>query len=292
MVFQNYALFPHMTVRENIAFPLKMRRMHGKQFGPLVDEALRVVQLDQHHDRYPNELSGGQQQRVALARATVYRPSLLLMDEPLSALDRKLRLQMQYEIKRLHSELGTSVIYVTHDQEEALGLSDRIALMRDGRLEQVDTPERLYRRPKSAFSAWFLGESNFLDGTAVNEGAEGAVIVVELADGSRVAATASCAIPAWSKVRLAVRPEHLQVACQRTPTDGSSPVEVLLEESVYQGSSVRCHGRFSVGGDCTIRTNGAKASEILDARTVWVTWQGAEATAFLQADEALGPQLP
>ena len=291
VVFQNYALFPHMTVRENIAFPLKMRTTPAKEIDRLGDAALQMVQLGDHHGRYPHELSGGQQQRVALARATVYRPALLLMDEPLSALDRKLRLHMQYEIKRIHRELGTSVIYVTHDQDEALGLSDRIALMHDGRLEQIDTPEQLYRRPKTAFSAWFLGESNFLEGTAVGAADEGKLLTIKLSDGGRVAATASCAIANGSKVRMSIRPEQLNMTREARRGDGPASVQVLLEESVYQGGSVRCHGSFAAGGECTIRTNAAEAREILDARSIWVTWSGDDATVFPKTDEALGPEL-
>ena len=291
VVFQSYALFPHMTVRENIAFPLKMRRTPAKEIGSLVDAALQMVQLDEQHRRYPNEFSGGQQQRVALARATVYRPALLLMDEPLSALDRKLRLHMQYEIKRLHHELGTSVIYVTHDQDEALGLSDRIALMRDGRLEQTDTPEQIYRRPKTAFSAWFLGESNFLEGTAVGAADEGKLLTIELLDGARVAATTSCPIADGSKVRMSIRPEQLNMTREQCSGDGPASVQVLLEESVYQGGSVRCHGSFAPGGECTIRTNAVEAREILDARSAWVTWSGDDATVFPKTDEKLGPEF-
>jgi len=166
MVFQNYALFPHMTVRRNVAFPLEMRRLGRAEIARLVDEALQLVKLPDHGDRLPRQLSGGQQQRVALARAMVYRPALLLMDEPLGALDRKLREQLQLEIKRVHRERGISVLYVTHDQEEALTMSDRIAVMNLGRIEQVGTPAEVYEQPSTSFVAGFVGVSNVLSGDA------------------------------------------------------------------------------------------------------------------------------
>src|ERR1700687_843423 len=164
MVFQNYALFPHMTVRRNIAFPLEMRGLGKAEIARLVDEALELVKLPGHGDRLPRQLSGGQQQRVALARAMVYRPALLLMDEPLGALDRKLREQLQLEIKRVHRERGISVLYVTHDQEEALTMSDRIAVFNRGRIEQIGTPAEIYERPTTPFVAGFVGTSNIIRG--------------------------------------------------------------------------------------------------------------------------------
>ncbi|SDJ24274.1 putative spermidine/putrescine transport system ATP-binding protein [Nonomuraea maritima] len=162
MVFQHYALFPHMSVAENVAFPLRRRRVRGAELTRRVDEALDVVELGGLRDRRPAQLSGGQQQRVALARAIVFRPRVLLMDEPLGALDKRLREQLQLEIKRLHTELGITFVFVTHDQDEALTMSDRIALLRDGRVVQVGTPADLYDRPASRYVAEFLGESNLL----------------------------------------------------------------------------------------------------------------------------------
>lgn len=162
MVFQNYALFPHMTVADNVAFPLRMRRVRPSEIARRVVAALETVRLPQMGDRFPRQLSGGQQQRVALARALVFNPSVLLMDEPLGALDKKLREHVQFELKQLHTSLNITVLYVTHDQDEALTMSDRICLMRDGRIEQLGTPHELYRQPRTHFAADFLGESNFL----------------------------------------------------------------------------------------------------------------------------------
>ena len=163
MVFQNYAIFPHLTVRENVAYGLKARKMPAMEIKPKVDEALELVQISHLADRKPNELSGGQQQRVALARAFVIEPSVLLMDEPLSNLDAKLRVQMRSVIKKLQRRLGITTIYVTHDQEEALAISDRIAVMKDGHIMQIGTPRDIYAKPQNPFVAGFIGVSNFLD---------------------------------------------------------------------------------------------------------------------------------
>ncbi|WP_250518989.1 ABC transporter ATP-binding protein [Caballeronia sp. ATUFL_M1_KS5A] len=168
MVFQNYALMPHMSVFENVAFPLRIRKIKGEELKNRVTDALQKVRLEAFAARFPRELSGGQQQRVAIARAVVYNPSLILMDEPLGALDKKLREQLQEEIKRLHDELQITVIYVTHDQSEAMSMSDRIVLMNLGNIEQIDTPHGLYSKPKTRFAAEFLGQSNFFPIHAAN----------------------------------------------------------------------------------------------------------------------------
>ena len=189
IVFQNYALFPHMTLFENIAFPLRMRRVPEAKIREEVRRVLAIVQLSGVEDRLPAQLSGGQQQRIALARCMVYQPSLILMDEPLGALDKKLRQQLQLEIRQLHQRLGITVLYVTHDQEEALAMSDRICLMNEGEIEQVGAPSDLYFRPRSVFAADFLGESNLLDavvtaagdGAAEVKGPDGAPIAVTMA---------------------------------------------------------------------------------------------------------------
>ncbi len=163
MVFQNYALFPHMTIFDNIAFPLRMRKMDMKLIRKEIARVLEIVELGHVAKRYPRELSGGQQQRIALARCIVYKPSIILMDEPLGALDKKLRGTLQREIKQLHENLGITVLYVTHDQEEAMVMSDRICVMNDGRIDQIGTPNELYFHPSTVFSADFLGESNLFN---------------------------------------------------------------------------------------------------------------------------------
>jgi putative spermidine/putrescine transport system ATP-binding protein len=212
MVFQNYALFPHMTIEENIAFPLRMRKIADAEARRRVAEVLELVHLPHVAKRTPRELSGGQQQRIALARCLVYRPSIVLMDEPLGALDKKLRDQMQLEIKRIHRELKTTIVYVTHDQEEAMTMSDRICLMNAGRIEQLGTPDDLYFRPRSLFVADFLGESNLLPGK-ISRVSPGDLDII-MADRSLPA----CASGNGSRftpgqdVKVMVRPQNLSVS--------------------------------------------------------------------------------
>lgn len=204
MMFQNYALFPHMTIAENIAFPLKMRHVPQAEIDRRVAEALEMVRLPDIADRFPKELSGGQQQRVALARCTIYRPSVILMDEPLGALDKKLRDQMQFEILRIHREIGGTIVYVTHDQEEAMTMSDRICLMNGGSIAQLGTPADLYFRPKSLFVADFLGEANLLGGTLV------AADQVRMADGTLLR-VAEANTAEHGPVKLMIRPQNLHI---------------------------------------------------------------------------------
>jgi len=206
MVFQNYALFPHMTVAENIGFPLKQRGVDKPAIAAGIKAVLDTVQLSGHEARYPRQLSGGQQQRVALARAIVFQPRVLLMDEPLSALDKQLREELQHEVKRLHKQLGITFIYVTHDQREALVMSDRIAVVNHGRLEQVGGPAELYDRPANRFVASFVGESNFLDATAV--GIEADKVVANLGS-RRVRAVGNGPVAVGAPLVLVVRPEKL-----------------------------------------------------------------------------------
>ncbi|WP_162529877.1 ABC transporter ATP-binding protein [Nocardioides caldifontis] len=217
MVFQNYALFPHMTVADNIAYGLKQRKYARARLRSRVDEMLQVVGLTQHAGKRPSQLSGGQQQRVALARALAYEPEILLMDEPLGALDRSLRLQMEQEIKQVHRETGTTVIYVTHDQEEALVLSDRVAIMNHGVFAGLDTPMNLFTRPENSFVATFFSDSNILDGT-VSGG------VLELL-GQRVPVDTTLAGP----VKVAVRPAQVSIV-----GDGASTEAVRLRGTVRE----------------------------------------------------------
>jgi putative spermidine/putrescine transport system ATP-binding protein len=245
MVFQNYALFPHMTVAENIAFPLKMRKVDAASAKKRALEALELVRLPQVAQRYPKELSGGQQQRIALARCLVYKPSIVLMDEPLGALDKKLRDQMQLEIKRIHRELGTTIVYVTHDQEEAMTMSDRICLMNHGRIEQLGTPSDLYFRPRSMFVADFLGESNLLEGTV--ERADGGEVDVKLAqDGGRARAMAHAPLAAGSKVRVMVRPQNMAVRPDRAEFNA---VRGKVLDSMITGSLTKLYVESMGGGE-------------------------------------------
>jgi putative spermidine/putrescine transport system ATP-binding protein len=234
IVFQNYALFPHLTVRENIAFPLRMRRMAAVQIDAEVKRVLDIVQLPHVAGRLPRELSGGQQQRIALARCMVYRPSIILMDEPLGALDRQLRDQMQLEIKDLHSRLGITVLYVTHDQDEAMAMSDRICLMNNGRIEQIGTPQELYFRPRSVFVARFLGESNILDATVQEVGE-----TVRLAGpgGLEMRALAGGRTAPGEAVKLVIRPERLRILSEGETADNVAVGS--LKETVFAGGVTR-----------------------------------------------------
>jgi putative spermidine/putrescine transport system ATP-binding protein len=252
MVFQNYALFPHMTAAQNVAFPLQMRRMSRDEQRRRVDETLGLVKLERLGDRYPRQLSGGQQQRVALARAVVFGPRLLLMDEPLGALDKKLRESLQLEILRISRQLGATVIYVTHDQEEALAMSDRIAILNLGRVEQLGNGEDLYERPASLFVADFIGESNILHGQYSRDGTGG--VLVSGSSAWRVGSAAlSGRAPGDGTAALVLRPEHLRVEAADQPADpGRNSANATVSEVLYLGATrkiqlVLADGRPAVG---------------------------------------------
>lgn len=235
VVFQNYALFPHMTVGENVGFPLKMRGMGGAEVTQRVRRALDMVRMDKFASRRPNQLSGGQQQRIALARALVFEPKLVLMDEPLGALDKQLREHMQIEIKHLHARLGVNVVYVTHDQGEALTMSDRIGVFKDGRLQQLAAPATLYDKPANAFVATFIGENNTITGrvTALSEGQ----CRIETPDGGTIVATASPGVGVGDSSLLVLRPERIQL----DPAEGNLANRFIsrVEEPIYYGDHVR-----------------------------------------------------
>ncbi|MDA9431981.1 ABC transporter ATP-binding protein [Bradyrhizobium sp. CCBAU 51627] len=232
VVFQNYALFPHMTVEDNIAFPLKMRKIADADARRRTAEALETVRLPYVAKRYPRELSGGQQQRIALARCIVYRPAIILMDEPLGALDKKLRDQMQLEIKRIHRELRTTIIYVTHDQEEAMTMSDRICLMNAGAIEQLGSPEDLYFRPQSVFVADFLGESNLLSATVRQVDAQGLDIVLADQTAPSRAVGNGARFTAGEPIKLMVRPQNLHVGDAASGKLTGRLVDVMISGSM------------------------------------------------------------
>jgi spermidine/putrescine transport system ATP-binding protein len=242
-VFQQYALFPHMSVRQNVEYGLRMKRVPKTERATRVDQALEMVQLAQLGARSPRQLSGGQQQRVALARALVNRPRVLLLDEPLGALDLKLRKGMQLELKHLQSSLGITFVYVTHDQEEALTMSDRIVLMRQGRVAQVGTPRDLYDRPASRYVADFIGETNLLGGTVV-ESRNGEAALRIGADVLR--GVSDGILETGREAWLAVRPESIAV---RPPEGlgGGNVVSATVREAVYAGSAVRVHATLTSG---------------------------------------------
>ena len=295
MVFQDYALFPHMNVFENVAFPLGIRKLPKTEIGAKVTSVLEIVKLAGFEDRRPNQLSGGQQQRVALARALVFGPRLVLMDEPLGALDKQLREQMQLErvalaralvfgprlvlmdeplgaldkqlreqmqleIKHIQEDLGITVVYVTHDQQEALTMSDRIAVFNDGRIYQLDTPDELYENPRNSFVAQFIGENNRLPGTVV--GLAGELCEVELDGGGTVKALPVNVGEVGSKTQLSVRPER--VAIDGEAGGDANRLEARIEELIYQGDTTRVRVRLACGvDDFVVKLTNARRQEPL-----------------------------
>jgi spermidine/putrescine transport system ATP-binding protein len=265
MVFQSYALFPHLDVGENVAFGLKRRSVAKAEIGRRVGEALELVRLAGYEKRKPNQLSGGQQQRVALARALVNRPNVLLLDEPLGALDLKLRRQLQLELKRIQVEVGITFVYVTHDQEEALTMSDRIAVMQAGRVEQLGTPEELYERPSTRFVADFIGTTNLLRGRVEPDGS------VRLASGE-IAPCVHDGLAAGSEVELSVRPESISLV----PRDVQGAIRGRVDQAAYLGTTVSYQIVTDGGLDLTVLT--PKAGNRLPAGTeIAVTWHAADA---------------
>lgn len=239
LVFQNYALFPHLSVAENIAFPLKMRNLTRAQISERVARILEVVRLPHVADRLPRELSGGQQQRIALARCAVYEPSVILMDEPLGALDKKLRGEMQTEIRRLHSELGATIIYVTHDQEEAMAMSDRICLMRAGSIEQLGTPAELYFKPATVFAAQFFGTPNILAGRVASVDPDGGVSFD--IDGNSVRVSKHAGLAQGEAGQLVIRAEALRLLKDAEKADNT--IDATFLEAVVTGPMT--HSWFS-----------------------------------------------
>ncbi len=235
MVFQNYALFPHMTVAENLAFPLEVRRMSKDTIKRKVQRVLDMVKMGEFGNRRPAQLSGGQQQRIAVARALVFEPDLVLMDEPLGALDKQLRENMQYEIKHIHDNLGVTVVYVTHDQSEALTMSDRIAVFDDGIIQQLASPADLYERPCNAFVAQFIGENNQLHGQVTESNGDNCT--VRLANGDIVQALRVNVGGVGERTTLSLRPERVRI----NPEPGTVPnvFEARVEELIYLGDHIR-----------------------------------------------------
>jgi spermidine/putrescine transport system ATP-binding protein len=243
-VFQSYALFPHLSVKENVAFGLRRRKVAKSEVNRRVGEELERVGLSAEANRRPAQLSGGQQQRVALARALVNRPAVLLLDEPLGALDLKLRKQLQVELKRIQRDVGITFVYVTHDQEEALTMSDRIAVMNRGAVEQVDAPELVYERPRTTFVAGFIGVSNLMPGEVVS--ANGLATHLRLDAGVTVRADAAGASPG-ERCQAVVRPEKLQIHAVDHDTGGQPTVEGVLESSLYLGTATQVMTRLPDG---------------------------------------------
>jgi spermidine/putrescine transport system ATP-binding protein len=270
-VFQNYALFPHLTVFDNVAFGPRIRQVEKGDLDRRVREMLEIVRLGDLADRKPNQLSGGQRQRVALARALVNHPSALLLDEPLSALDVELRRKMQLELKRIQRDVGVTFVFVTHDQEEALTMSDRIAVMRGGRLEQVGSPEQIYDAPETAFVARFIGNANLIP------------VVVEQTSGERArlrlpggrageAPVNGRSFAAGAEAVLMVRPERLELAAGEPPP-GAVGLRVTCTDLVFQGAVVRCGLRDAAGDELVVYLGGDEQKpEVVRGAELWLRW--------------------
>ncbi len=277
MVFQNYALFPHMTVAQNLAYPLTVRNMSKPDIKARVAEYLALVELEDFGGRFPGQLSGGQRQRVALARAMIFEPTLILMDEPLGALDKNLREQMQYEITRLHKKLGFTVIYVTHDQAEALSMSSRIAVFNDGIVQQCAAPAELYERPANAFVADFIGENNFINGQV--ERISDGLAHVTTPGGATVIAQTSDGLIAGAPCRVSVRPEKLFIH----PTTHAHDNEITARfmSRIYVGDFIRYYFRLPDGTDIVIKMlNDLSAPEFSDGQDGKLLWLTTDCIAF------------
>jgi putative spermidine/putrescine transport system ATP-binding protein len=249
VVFQNYALFPHMTVAENVAFPLKMRGVSRAAIAERVGKALDMVQLGVFQDRRPIQLSGGQQQRVALARALVFEPEVVLMDEPLGALDKKLREQMQLDIRDLHRRLGLTIVFVTHDQTEALTMSDRIAIFNHGKIEQIGTPAQIYDSPRTQFVAEFIGETNLVAG--VVHKTDNGTLSVRLDGGATIDVHASEPVAPGKQVKLSIRPERIEV---NSEAPAANRLKALISDIVYHGDHLQLRVR-SEGKDFIVKAD-------------------------------------
>jgi spermidine/putrescine transport system ATP-binding protein len=273
MVFQSYALFPHMTVAENVAFGLRRKKVAGAEIDRRVEEMLNLVELEGRGKRRPRELSGGQQQRVALARALVNRPSALLLDEPLGALDLKLRQAMQIELKRIQREVGITFVYVTHDQGEALTMSDRIAVMNDGLVEQLDTPRSIYERPATRFVAGFIGTSNLISGE-VSAVTDGNAVLVPGTDERVIVPLRDRPAGTGDHLELTVRPEKMTISTGRPGGDGCA-LRGTVKELVYLGTSTNYTVLASTGEEIVVfEQNGSSPlSSAERGDDVWLAWR-------------------
>ncbi|THD82289.1 ABC transporter ATP-binding protein [Aliigemmobacter aestuarii] len=278
MVFQNYALFPHMTVGENLSFPLEVRGLGKSEREAKIKRALDMVQMGSFINRRPAQLSGGQQQRIALARALVFDPSLVLMDEPLGALDKQLREHMQFEIKHLHESLGITVVYVTHDQGEALTMSDRVAVFNDGRIQQLAPPADLYERPDNSFVAQFIGENNKLPGTV--EEISGDKCTVRLDDGEIIDATPVNVSQKGQRTLVSIRPERVEFKPEMMP-EGAHTVDATVLEVIYMGDILRVVLRVAGSDDFVMKMRNTLGQTRLAAgQKIKVGWHPQDARAL------------
>ena len=288
MVFQSYALFPHMTVFDNVAFPMRMRsKLGAEELRGRVAETLALVQLGTFGDRFPRQLSGGQQQRVAMARALVSRPRLLLMDEPLGALDKKLREQLQIEMKAIHRSVGSTFVYVTHDQSEALTMSDTVVVMNEGRVAQVGAPQTLYRSPKSVFVADFLGGANILTGKVTAK--RGEYVTIDLDGGATVTARGnSITVHDGMRVSVVVRPEDVDIAISRPSDAETESLAGEIVEFAYLGDSAKVLVAVNES-TFTVKLAASRDGELTSGQAVFVRWPRSAAWLLDPAAEDASP---
>ena len=277
MVFQNYALFPHMTVNENLAFPLEVRKLNKSDVEDKVKKALDMVELGAFGNRMPLQLSGGQQQRVALARALVFEPRLVLMDEPLGALDKKLREQMQYEIKHIHEQIGITVVYVTHDQNEALTMSNRIAVFDDGKIQQISSPDILYEKPENAFVAQFIGENNQIKGKVKSINGEMCVVTTDKGEDIKALKVNVNAVGDASTVSL--RPERVEINSSDSSFENSFDAKV--KELIYLGDHIRARVEVCGNDQFIVKVpNSYKGANLKEGVSVRLSWKASDSRAL------------
>ena len=277
IVFQNYALFPHMTVSENLAYPLRARKLEREKIAARVEEYLSLVGLEDFGNRHPAQLSGGQRQRVALARALIFEPSLVLMDEPLGALDKKLREQMQFEIGRLHSQLGFTAIYVTHDQTEALTMSDRVVVFNDGIVQQCAPPDELYERPANAFVADFIGENNLLPGTIEVTGR--GVASVSIAGGQKITVQAAGAGDTGAACIVSIRPEKIFIEAAEGNHDNEISARFIVRH--YVGDFIRYYFNLDDRTEIAVKIlNDPQAPVLKEGEYARLSWEHSDCFAF------------
>lgn len=284
MVFQNYAIFPHMNVFDNVAFPLRVRKTTPSEVARRVEEVLELVRLSEYAKRFSRQLSGGQQQRVAIARAIVFRPALILMDEPLGALDKNLRYQMQVEIKEIQRQLRTTVIYVTHDQEEAMNMSDRIAIMNNGIIEQVGPADHVYERPVSSFTAKFLGEANLVAGTLLERSGEG-VGTVRAVGGQLLRGLCESDMATESPANVFVRPERVTIRPpSSTAIDDQNSLTGYVERISFLGSVLRYQVKVSDTLCMTVDMQNSASKTMGVGDHVTLTWGTADTKILVNAE--------
>ena len=277
MVFQNYALFPHMTVYENLAFPLRVRKIPKDEADKKIDKALSMVSLRGFESRMPMQLSGGQQQRVALARALVFEPRLVLMDEPLGALDKNLREQMQYEIKHIHEQIGITVVYVTHDQNEALTMSNRIAVFNDGKIQQISSPDILYEKPENAFVAQFIGENNQIKGKV--KSINGEMCVVETEKGEIIKSLKINVKSVGDASTVSLRPERVEIDSSDSSFENS--FNATVKELIYLGDHIRTRVEVCGNDQFIVKVpNSYKGANLKEGTSVKLSWKASDSRAL------------